>query len=212
METDNIIKQFCKNRFKMLPTFVLDLFRENYKPDITTNFLDELDEKAEYLEIQKGEILFTDKDPRKTFLIISGSLVQFVITPEGEEKAIMFHTESFLPFSGNTFFGVEESSVHHFARVNEDIKVVVIPYDFVVGAVTKYPFFAQKVYLKTLLYIQTLNRLQNQVIGLTSLEFLEWLLEHYSFLFQRFKSQDIASFMGITPTWLSNLKLKVYKK
>lgn len=135
----------------MLPTFVLDLFRENYKSDITTDFLNELEEKGDYLEIPKGEILFTDKAPRKTFLIISGSLVQLVITPQGEEKAIMFHTESFLPFSGNTFFGVEESSVHHFARVNDDIKVVVIPYDFVVDAVTKYPFFAQKVYLNTLL-------------------------------------------------------------
>ena len=196
----------------MLPTFVLDLFREYYKQDITADFLNEIEEKADYLEIPKGEILFTDKDPRKTFLIISGSLVQFVITPQGEEKAIMFHTESFLPFSGNTFFGVEESSVHHFARVNDDIKVIVIPYDFVVDAVTKYPFFAQKVYLNTLLYIQTLNRLQNHFTGLTSLAFLEWLLEHYSFLFQRFQSKDIASFMGITPTWLSSLKLKVHKK
>lgn len=196
----------------MLPTFVLDLFREYYKQDITTNFLNEIEEKAEYLEISKGEILFSDKDPRKTFLIISGSLVQFVITPQGEEKAIMFHTESFLPFSGNTFFGVEESSVHHFARVNEDIKVIVIPYDFVVDAVTKYPFFAQKVYLNTLLYIQTLNQLQNHFTGLTSLAFLEWLFEHYSFLFKRFQSKDIASFMGITPTWLSSLKQKVHKK
>lgn len=196
----------------MLPTFVLDLFREYYKQDITEKFLNEIEAKAEYLEIAKGEILFSDKDPRKTFLIISGSLVQFVITPQGEEKAIMFHTESFLPFSGNTFFGVEESSVHHFARVNDDIKVIVIPYDFVVDAVTKYPFFAQKVYLNTLLYIQTLNQLQNHFTGLTSLAFLEWLLEHYNFLFQRFQSKDIASFMGITPTWLSSLKQKVHKK
>lgn len=196
----------------MLPTFVLDLFREYYKQDITENFLNEIAGKAEYLEIPKGEILFSDKDPRKTFLIISGSLVQFVITPKGEEKAIMFHTESFLPFSGNTFFGLEESSVHHFARVNEDIKVIVIPYDFIADALTKYPFFTQKFYLNTLLYIQTLNRLQNHFTGLTSLAFLEWLLEHYSFLFQRFQSKDIASFMGITPTWLSSLKQKVYKK
>jgi len=195
----------------MLPPYVLGLFREYYKQDITADFLNEIEGKADYLEIPKGKILFSDKDPRKTFLIIRGSLVQFVITPQGEEKAIMFNTESFLPFSGNTFFGVEESSVHHFARVNEDIKVVVIPYDFVVGAVTKYPFFAQKVYLNTLLYIQTLNHLQNHFTGLTSLAFLDWLLQHYSFLFQRFQSKDIASFMGITPTWLSSLKQKVYK-
>ena len=195
----------------MLPPYVLGLFREYYKQDITADFLNEIEGKADYLEIPKGKILFSDKDPRKTFLIIRGSLVQFVITPQGEEKAIMFNTESFLPFSGNTFFGVEESSVYHFARVNEDIKVVVIPYDFVVDAITKYPFFAQKVYLNTLLYIQTLNHLQNHFTGLTSLAFLDWLLQHYSFLFQRFQSKDIASFMGITPTWLSSLKQKVYK-
>lgn len=62
------------------------------------------------------------------------------------------------------------------------------------------------------MYIQTLNQLQNHSIGLTSQAFLEWLLEHYSFLFQRFQSKDIANFMGITPTWLSRLKQKVYKK
>ena len=196
----------------MLPAFVLDLFREYYKQDITLDFLNEIGKVAQYLEISKGEILFSDKDPQKTFLIISGSLVQLVITPEGEEKAIMFHTESFLPFSGSIFFGKAESSVHYFVRANEDIKTVVIPYSFVIEALNKYPFFAQKIHLNTLLYIQTLNQLQNHSIGLTSQAFLEWLLEHYSFLFQRFQSKDIANFMGITPTWLSRLKQKVYKK
>ncbi len=195
----------------MLPTNILQQFKEYYKSDITDDFLNEIEAKAKYIEVAKGEILFSDNQAKQIFLIISGSLVRFVTTPEGEEKAIMFHTESFLPFTGNAFIGIDHSSVNHFAKVNEDLKALVIPYDFVSSAIEKYPFYAKQVYQNTLVYIQTLIQFQNHLTGLTSLEFLKWLLEHYGFFFQRFQSKDIASFMGITPTWLSSLKNKTMK-
>lgn len=190
----------------MLPPNILQKFNEYYKNDIRQDFLNEIEATAKYVEVPKGEILFSAGNTKQIFLIISGSLVEFVVTPDGGEKAIMFHTENFLPFTGNSFIGIDHSSVNHFAKVNEDIKAVVIPYDFVSNAILKYPFYAKQVYQNTLLYIQSLIQFQNHLTGLTSLEFLKWLLEHYGFLFQRFQSKDIASFMGITPTWLSSLK------
>jgi hypothetical protein len=56
------------------------------------------------------------------------------------------------------------------------------------------------------------NQLQNHLTGLSSEEFLKWLLKNYNFIPQRFSSHDIANFMGITPTWLSLLKRKLAKK
>ena len=50
---------------------------------------------------------------------------------------------------------------------------------------------------------------RNNQMGLDARGYMEWLYEHFSFLFQRFPAQAIASFMGITPSWLSRLKAQM---
>ena len=64
-------------------------------------------------------------------------------------------------------------------------------------------------YENAIQYLSVLNQFQNHLLGLSSEELLKWLLKNYQPIFQRFRSKDIANFMGVTPIWLSNLKRKI---
>lgn len=61
-------------------------------------------------------------------------------------------------------------------------------------------------------YFETNHLIQNHLLALSSLDFFQWFLTHYGSIFKRFQSQDIASFMGITPAWFSKLKRKTNQK
>lgn len=195
----------------MLPNFILEQLKEFYKGEITDDFLQEISQNAQYLELEKGEILFSDKKTKsQNFLLLKGSAVRIIMTEMGQEKAVSFHTEHFLPFVGKIFLEEEKSAISYFVKVNEPLKTLVIPSDFVEKAIQKYPFFAQRIYGSLLMYIRTTSQFQNHLLGLDSQKFIQWLWKEYPFIFQRFQSKDIASLMGITPEWLSKLKRKLF--
>lgn len=197
----------------MLSDFAVEKLKDFYKNEITEEFLLEISTHSEFLELNKGEILFSDKDIKlRNFLLLEGSLVRFIITDKGEEKAISFHTESFLQFVGKVFIETENTQIQHFVKVNEPAKILAIDSHFVNEALAKYPFFAQKIYAVILEYIRITSSIQDHFLGLNSADFLRWLWEKHPFLFQRFQSKDIANFMSITPEWISKLKRKILQK
>lgn len=141
----------------MLPDFILEQLNEFYKGEITDDFLQEIYQNAQYLELEKGEILFSDKKTKsQNFLLLKGSAVRIIMTEMGQEKAVSFHTEHFLPFVGKIFLEEEKSDVSYFVKVNEPLKTLVISSDFVEKAIQKYPFFAQRIYASLLMYIRSL--------------------------------------------------------
>lgn len=197
----------------MLPDSIVELIRVKFKKQLPEEFLQELQKNAKLLELKKGEILFSNVMKRNiTFVIISGSLVRFISSPEGEDRAAMFHTETFFPMIGNNFAEIQDSSLTYYIKANENTKLVEFKLDFAVSCIEKYPFLAKTNFLNTLQYFQTHYLIQNHLIALSSLDFFQWFLTHYGSIFNRFQSQDIASFMGITPAWFSKLKRKANKK
>lgn len=80
----------------MLPNDIIEFIRLKFKKQLPEEFLQELQKNAQLLELKKGEILFSNHvKQNRTFVIIGGSMVRFIITPEGEDRATMFHTETF---------------------------------------------------------------------------------------------------------------------
>ncbi|WP_316823911.1 hypothetical protein [Pedobacter miscanthi] len=194
----------------MLPDFIIAPIRLKFNKQLPEEFLQDLQEHATLLTLKKGEILFS-KQARgnKTFVIISGSLVRFISTPEGVDRASMFHTESFFPMIANNFVEKEASDLVYYIKANEDVQLVEFKQDFALESVEKFPFLAKITFQNMIHYFQTHHLIQNHLIALSSLEFFQWFLKHNAPIFQRFQSKDIASFMGITPAWLSKLKRKV---
>ncbi len=190
------------NHFKTL--------RQKFPVTDNDPFLEELEQRCTVIELKKNETLITHQaDTRKMFFIVSGSFIRNIISSKGDEKTIMFHTESFHEFvkSYDTIYFHEKTNYE--IKANEKSIVIAFDYDFLYQRV--------KLNLELLVYFTerteqlftTLDLFRNFQLALTSEEYLDWLYQHYNFLFQRFPAQNIASFMGISPVWLSKLKAKL---
>ncbi len=173
-------------------------------------FLAAFEKKCAVLTLEKNETLIKfQADNKKMFFIVSGSLLRNIISSQGDEKTVMFHTESFLEFmkSYDTVYFHEKTNYE--IKANERSVVIAFDYDFLYQQI--------KQDLRLLLYfserteelLTTFDLFRNFQLGLTSEEYLAWLYQNYRFLFQRFPAQNIASFMGITPVWLSKLKARL---
>jgi len=177
--------------------------------DISTSLKEIIREKANLVELKKGEILLKESSTdTKAYLILKGSCIRFIIKLNGDEKAIMFHTESFMPIIGNIYVGSQNSAVSYLIKANENMEVIEINTSFIFKSDLTDKAYFQFAVKNALHYFSMLNQIQNHLIGLPSEEFLKWLMNEHGFIFQRFSAKDIASFMGVTPTWLSLLKHK----
>lgn len=173
-------------------------------------FLAALEQKCTVLKLEKNELLIRyNADNKKMFFIVSGSFIRSIITSRGEDRTVMFHTEDFLEFvkAYDTVYFHEKT--HYEIKANEKSVVIAFDYDFMFHAVSGQLDLLKYFTYKTEELLKTIDLFRNFQLGLTSEEYLGWLYENYSFLFQRFPAQNIASFMGITPVWLSKLKAKL---
>ena len=166
-------------------------------------------ESVKYIQLTKAATLVEEgKKLGKIYYIIKGSCVRYVIGPHGEERAIMFHTESFLPIVGNAYIKSENAAVSYSIKANENTEA----FELDIATILKFgptdPVYALNAARVSAQLFSIQNQIQNHLIGLSSEDFLKWLTGNYPFIFQRFNSKDIASFMNVTPTWLSLLKKK----
>jgi hypothetical protein len=173
-------------------------------------FLPLLETKCEIITINKGDPLIKfNSSNRKMYCIIEGSFIRNIITSKGEEKTVMFHTENFCEF----FKAYDTVYFHHATtyeiKANEKSVLVAVDFDFLFGYIQNELKLLQFYARKTEQMLITIDLFRNFQLALTSEEYLKWLYQHYGFLFQRFSGQNIASFMGITNVWLSNLKAKL---
>ncbi|OXA77421.1 cAMP-binding domain of CRP or a regulatory subunit of cAMP-dependent protein kinases [Flavobacterium aquidurense] len=197
----------------MLPNGIIEPIRLKFKNQLPEEFLEELQNNAQFIKLKKGEILFSNYTKKnQTFVIIEGSLVRFITTPQGEDRATMFHTETFFPMIGSSVTEKESSDLSYYIIANENAQLVEFNRDFAIYCVEKYSFLAKTTFLTTIEQLQTHHLIQNHLIALSSIDFFQWFLKHYSFIFGQFQSQDIASFMGITPAWFSKLKRRTIQK
>ncbi|RVT78648.1 hypothetical protein EOD40_05285 [Flavobacterium sufflavum] len=170
----------------------------------------ELEQKCDVIILNKNEplIKFQTKD-RQIYFVVEGSFIRNIITSRGEEKTIMFHTESFHEFFKSYDTVYFHQKTNYEIKANEKSIVLAFDFDFLFAFVQKDIQLLQYYIHKTEELFVTLDLFRNFQLGLTSEEYLSWLYETHPFLFKRFPAQNIASFMGITPVWLSKLKAKL---
>lgn len=195
----------------MKDSHYLDKLIETFPESSNKEFLKELEEKCEILHLDKSEPLVAyQSHNRKVYFIAKGSFIRNFISTQGEEKTIMFHTESFCKFfkSYDSIYFHEKTNYE--IKANENSVVIAVDFDFFFNQIQKDIKLLQFYIQETEKLLLTIDLFRNFHLGLTSEEYLKWLYANYPFIFQRFASQNIASFMGITNVWLSNLKAKMF--
>lgn len=174
------------------------------------DFIRQLENKCAILTLAKNEPLIAfQSNNRKIYFIVRGSFVRNIITSRGEEKTVMFHTESFCEFFKSYDTVYFHQKTNYEIKANEKSGVIAVDYDFLFRQIQNDIRLLQFYTRETEKLFVTIDLFRNFQLGLTSEEYLKWLYENYGFLFQRFPAQNIASFMGITNVWLSNLKAKL---
>lgn len=169
-----------------------------------------LENQAEIICLDKGESLIAfQSNNRKIYCIIQGSFIRNIITSRGEEKTVMFHTESFCEFFKSYDSVYFHQKTNYEVKANEKSVVIAVDYDFFFNLIRDHIELLRFYTHKTEELFLAIDLFRNFQLGLTSEEYLKWLYENYNFLFLRFPGQNIASFMGITNVWLSNLKAKI---
>ena len=174
------------------------------------DFISRLESKCDILTLDKNEPLIAfQSNNRKIYFIAQGSFIRNIITSQGEEKTVMFHTESFCEFFKSYDTVYFHKKTNYEIKANEKSVVVSVDFDFLFQQIQNDIKLLQFYTHETEKLFVNIDLFRNFQLGLTSEEYLKWLYENYPFIFQRFASQNIASFMGITNVWLSNLKAKL---
>ncbi|MDO4230157.1 MAG: hypothetical protein Q4C98_10105, partial [Capnocytophaga sp.] len=178
---------------------VQNIFRSQFT-DIQIDIIGEIIKKAEIIKVKKNETLVNyQAEDLKLYFIAQGSFIHNLITSRGEERTIMFHTESFNSFfkSYDTVF--QHKKTDYTIKANENSVIIAFPFyqikDIIFGNLPLLNFYIQK----TEDLLITIQQFHNFRMAFTAEEYLQWLYESYPFVFQRFSAQNIANFMGITP-------------
>ena len=196
----------CKKNNTMNTDSIKSLFPAFKNPVL----FDFLQEKATIIHLDKNELLVKYQDLNKQlFFVLEGSLIRNLITSRGEEKTIMFHTERF-----NEFFKSYDSvflykNTDYQVKANENSILLSVDFVSLYKVISSDLEYLNYYTHKTEELLMSIELFRNFQLTLTSEEYLKWLYTHYPFLFQRFSSQSIANFMGITNVWLSKLKAKL---
>lgn len=166
-----------------------------------------IQENGNIISLKKNETLvrYQEKN-KKLYILVQGSFLHNLITPQGEEKTIMFHTEDFVSFFKSYDAVFLHKKTDYTLKANENSKVIALPFEALeklISSDLEYLNFYTQETEKLLIITQQFNNFR---LALTTEEYLQWLYNEHRFLFKRFSAQNIANFIGITPIWLSKLK------
>ena len=191
-------------------TQYFDLLVSKLSRQDNSDLISRIESKCDILTLDKNEPLIAfQSNNRKIYFIAQGSFIRNIITSQGEEKTVMFHTESFCEFFKSYDTVYFHQKTNYEIKANEKSVVVSVDFDFLFQQIQNDIKLLQFYTHETEKLFVNIDLFRNFQLGLTSEEYLKWLYENYPFIFQRFASQNIASFMGITNVWLSNLKAKL---
>jgi CRP-like cAMP-binding protein len=162
-------------------------------------------------KIQKGTILFHKGDISKYgYKIISGCLRSYLIDNAGKEHILQFATEGWFIGDMDSFFNEKPSSIYIDALENtEYIKLTQSSFD---GELEMNNKILEERNYKLIRNIISINRRLISLMSSTAEERYLEFLQTYPTLLQRLPLKLIASYLGMTPEYLSEIRRKISKK
>ncbi len=194
-------------------------FKESHNLIIknVSRFIDLTDlEKQKYISllkevnIKKRDFLLQAGDvARYEYFITKGCLKTYSIDEEGKQHISMFGIEDYWTTDMASFISGEPS--HFFVEALEDTELLAMPrtkYDLLFQEIPKFERFYRILYQRSLMsYI----RRSNLNISMTAEERYIRFMERYPHIVRRIKQKDLAAYIGVTPEFISMIKLKIKK-
>jgi len=167
---------------------------------VTEKFHSRLFRKRQYV-LQDGDVC------TQFYFVVRGCLRMYKIDDKGNTHILQFAAENYFINDLGSFHGVKPSALNIDAL--EDTVVLQISRDDLISLYTKAPIFHR---IFRVLIENSFVRLQERLlqnISSTAEERYQTFLENYSHLINRLSQVQIASYLGITPEFLSRLRRKL---
>jgi len=167
---------------------------------VTEKFHSRLFRKRQYV-LQEGNVC------TQFYFVVRGCLRMYKIDDKGNTHILQFAAENYFINDLGSFHGVKPSALNIDAL--EDTVVLQISRDDLISLYTKAPIFHR---IFRVLIENSFVRLQERLlqnISSTAEERYQTFLENYSHLINRLSQVQIASYLGITPEFLSRLRRKL---
>jgi len=170
---------------------------------VTQYFHPRLYRKRQYV-LQEGNIC------NQMYFVVRGCLRMYKIDDEGNTHLLQFAAENYWINDLGSFYSEKSSELNIDAL--EDTMVLQISHDDLISLYTKAPKFHRifRVLIENS-YVSLQKRLL-QTISSTAEDRYQYFLETYPHLANRLSQTQIASFLGITPEFLSRLRNKLSKQ
>lgn len=164
---------------------------------VCQKFKSRLFRKKQYV-LQEGEICM------QFYFVVKGCLRMYKIDDKGDTHILQFASENYWIIDLGSFHGLKPSALN--IDANEDTVVLQISRDDLISLYTEAPKFDR---IFRVLIENSFVRLQERLlqnISSTAEERYEAFLHTYAHLVNRLSQVQIASFLGITPEFLSRLR------
>lgn len=160
---------------------------------------------------RKRQYVLQENDVCNQFnFIVSGCLRMYKVDEKGNIHIIQFASENWWMIDIGSFHGRKPSVLNIDAF--EDTTVLQISYENLISLYVNYPKFDKifRVLIENS-FVTLQNRLLQNISSTAEERYLSFL-ETYPQLSNRLPQTQIASFLGITPEFLSKLKAKLLKQ
>jgi CRP-like cAMP-binding protein len=170
---------------------------------VTQYFHPRLYRKRQYV-LQEGNIC------NQMYFVVRGCLRMYKIDDEGNTHLLQFAAENYWINDLGSFYSEKSSELNIDAL--EDTMVLQINHDDLISLYTKAPKFHRIFRVLIENSFVSLQKRLLQTISSTADERYQYFLETYPHLANRLSQTQIASFLGITPEFLSRLRNKLSKQ
>lgn len=156
---------------------------------------------------QKKEIISNNEVKHYLFFVSKGCIRVFITDYEGKEHNILFGTEGY--WVGDLQSFINRVPVSYQLQVMEDTELFRVSKSNWDSLMEKYPNFSRYI---SVLYQNAMVAQQKRVVDVLSLpaeQRLKNLLLKRPNLINRVPQKEVASYLGITPEFLSQLRKKI---
>jgi CRP-like cAMP-binding protein len=186
------------NPFDILNDFLLN------HVNLTPSELNEFEKKCTIKKFKKGEIIVKMNKPNNfLYFLIKGIVRNFIITPEGKEQTYNFRIEK-MTFAAYSHYNNDIAILN--TQCLEDCEMIIIPISFVNEVVENIKngdrlgrYLAERHTIELVNFIIDLD-IKSAIVRYEELE------NKYPGINQRVPQLLIASFLRITPEYLSKIK------
>lgn len=159
--------------------------------------------------IKKTTILLEGSVCKSSYFVVSGCLKSFIIDKSGKEHILQFTPENWMVTDLDSFINQTPSKTY--IEAIEDSELKVLPKSFFdnLQELGKEQLLEQN--RKLIKNIIAVNKRLASILGTTAGERYLEFIETYPTLVQRLPQKLIASYIGITPEYLSEIRNKLSK-